>query len=227
MSQPNFPLFYLRNDVKEQLLLTSSVRGVCRLWRGLRNAGAAYNLVFECVTAKEQIATSCALMGDRCLIIGDSRGGISIFKWRHDSGQIAKVISTSGPHIFSLPSTDTYQHNPAKEDVPADLPKRLSVDTYIPHAHGSDLVSNIREDGDGGGFYSIGHDGFFCIFSSAGRLISKLKCLPIKSPDKIFVVGSGKEKSYYIGGFLGGLYLVYDIRRGYQLLRIEGGGWKR
>lgn len=209
------------------MLLTSSVRGVCRLWRGSKSTSEDYNLIFECVTAKEQIATCCTLMGDKCLIIGDSRGGISIFRWGSESSQVMEVVSSGGLTIYSLPSNDECQHNPAQEGILADDPKRLPVDMYIPHAHGSELVSNIRENCDGGGFYSVGHDGFFCIFSSAGRLISKLKCLPIKSPDKIFVVGRGKEESFYIGGFLGDLYLVYDIRRRYQVMRIEGGGWKR
>lgn len=218
--------FSIRPSTEKQLLFTSSVKGVCRLWEESTNDTAPYNLLFECVTAKNQIATCCAILKDNSLVIGDSRGGISIFRW-DDSIHKIKVPATSHLDPSNGFISEDYQQLPIQDEGPANSQCRLPADLYIPHAHGSDLVSSIKENRDGGGFYSVGHDGFFCIFTSTGSLMNKLKCLPIKSPDKIFIVGKGKEKSIYIGGFLGGLYLVYDIRRGYQLMRIEGGGWKR
>jgi hypothetical protein len=43
----------------------------------------------------------------------------------------------------------------------------------------------------------------------------------------IEIIGSGPDASIYVGGFFGGLYIIWDVRRGYQLMRVEGGSWKR
>ena len=186
---------------------------MCRLWTSNSSTESPYSLLFECVTAKEQIATCCTVLSGNCLVIGDSRGGISIFRWGMSDVSVHTGVCTGS--------------QPVRLDIPIPSQYILPIDLYIPHAHGSDLVSYLLEDYDGNGFYSVGHDGCFCVFSSTGEIVSKLKCLPIKSPDQIFVIGTKKEKSFYVGGFLGGLYIVYDIRKGYQVMRIEGGGWKR
>jgi WD40 repeat protein len=189
-------------------IVSASVRGVCRVWGpelgpglGFASAGdTSHRLLFEGSTGKENVAT-CVLLQPGAFIVGDSKGGITIF-----------TLPDSAADWSSL-SVDTKGTPPPK--------------IFIPHAHGTELVSCLESNPETGGFYSAGHDGSFCIFSGTGEIVSRLKCLPIKTPDKVFIVGRGDEISYYIGGFLGGLYLVYDIRKGYQVLRLEGGGWKR
>ena len=191
-------------------LITTSVKGICRLWGqgqgqnqgqrlDSRVNGSPNNLLSEFVTGKGQVATCCMLQKNM-LIVGDTRGGISIF-------------STSEEMLSS--SQETNSGTP----VPPQL--------FIPSAHGLDLVSCIVANNETGGFYSVGHDGNFNVYDSGGQLSNKLKCLPIKSPDQIHLLASGNELSIYIGGYLGGQYLVYDIRKGYQVMKIEGGGWKR
>ena len=191
-------------------LITTSVKGICRLWglgkgqgqgKGLGSSvnGLPNNLLSAFVTGKGQVATCCMLQKS-LLIVGDTRGGISIFN-------ISEVMLSN--------SQDTSSGTP--------IPPHI----FIPSAHGVDLVSCIVANDETGGFSSVGHDGNFNVYDSAGQLTNKLKCLPIKSPDQIHLIGSGNDLSIYIGGYLGGQYLVYDIRKGYQVMKIEGGGWKR
>jgi WD40 repeat protein len=189
-------------------LVSVSVRGVCRVWApelgpGLGSASAgdtSYRLLLECSTGKENVAT-CVHLTPRAFIVGDSKGGITIFTLPDSAADWSSLsVGTKG----TLPTS-----------------------IFIPHAHGTELVSCLESNAVTGGFYSAGHDGSFCVFTYTGEIVSRLKCLPVKTPDKIFIVGRGDEISYYIGGFLGGLYLVYDLRKGYQVLRLEGGGWKR
>lgn len=189
-------------------LVSVSVRGVCRVWEpvprsGLEAASAgdmSYRILFEGSTGKENVAT-CVLLRHRTLIVGDSKGGITIFTLPDGVVDWSALLGdTEGAHLETV---------------------------FIPHAHSTELVSCLEPNVETGGFYSAGHDGSFCIFTDTGGVISRLKCLPIKTPDKVFIVGRGDEISYYVGGFLGGLYLVYDIRKGYLVLRLEGGGWKR
>ena len=184
-----------------------SVRGVCRVWGpepgpSLESASAdkaSRRLLFEGSTGKENVAT-CVLLQPRAFIVGDSKGGITIFTLPDCATGWSSLSDMKGTHSATI---------------------------FIPHAHGTELVSCLESNIETGGFYSAGHDGSFCVFTGTGEMVNRLKCLPIKTPDKIFIVGRGDEISYYIGGFLGGLYLVYDIRKGYQVLRLEGGGWKR
>ena len=183
-------------------VVSVSVRGVCRVWGPGLGGDSPYRLLFEGSTGKENVAT-CVLLQSRAFIVGDSKGGIT---------------------IFNLPdSAADWGNFSASIDSAQIAPKS----TFIPHAHGTELVSCLETNTETGGFYSTGHDGSFCVFTGSGEIVNRLKCLPIKTPDKIFIVGKGADVSYYIGGFLGGLFLLYDIRRGYQVLRLEGGGWKR
>jgi WD40 repeat protein len=187
-------------------LITTSVKGICRLWGlgqgqglGSRVNGLPNSLLSEFVTGKGQVATCCMLQKN-ILVVGDTRGGISIFN-------ISEEMISNSQETSS--GTPIFPH------------------VFIPSAHGVDLVSCIVANDEMGGFYSVGHDGNLNVYDSAGQLSNKLKCLPIKSPDQIHLLGSGNELSIYIGGYLGGQYLVYDIRKGYQVMKIEGGGWKR
>ena len=183
-------------------LVTTSVKGICKLWGHGPDPSVSTvpsTLLLEFVTGKGQVATCCMLQHDM-LVIGDTRGGISIYNINEE------MLS----HHQESSSTTI-----------------ISPSIFIPSAHGIDLVSCVVTNHETGGFFSTGHDGNFNTYDRTGQLSNKLKCLPIKSPDQIFLVGTGNELSIYIGGYLGGQYLVYDIRKGYQVMRIEGGGWKR
>lgn len=182
-----------------------------------------YELLFECVTGKEQISTCCVLLNSNCLLIGDCRGGISIIRWKND---------------LSMPSNGHNKDDDSDKLSAFDGNNNLKsmqrnnikiVNLYIPHIHGDDLVSCIKSCSHiaNDGFCSVGHDGMFCVFSMGGELISRMSCLPIKTPNEITLIGNGASASIYIGGYLGDMYLVWDIRRGYQVIRIEAGGWRR
>ena len=196
------------SSASNRYLVTSSVKGTCRLWGAGRGQvsdqgpESSPQLLLDCVTGKGQVA-ACVLMHRDTLIVGDSRGGISIFR---------------------LGEERSSEHSAECSDKPLGM---IRADVFIPHAHGSELVSCLVGNKYTGGFYSAGHDGCVCDFTLCGDLVSKLKCLPIKSPDRIVVVGKGERASIYVGGYFGCLYLVCDVRRGYEMMRIEGGGWKR
>lgn len=189
-------------ECSSHYLVTTSVKGICKLWgQDSYSSGSTVpnTLLLEFVTGKGQVATCCMLQTDM-LVIGDTRGGISIYK-------INEVMLIHNPKSISTTI--------------------ISPSTFISSAHGIDLVSCVVPNYETGGFFSTGHDGNFNTYNSSGQLTNKLKCLPIKSPDQIFLIGTGNNLSIYIGGYLGGQYLVYDIRKGYQIMRVEGGGWKR
>jgi hypothetical protein len=230
-------------------VLSSSLKGSCKLWARRRGRGGgtdlegrdnsggasngeggnahinrkirdAYELLFECVTGKEQIATCSALLDRNCLLIGDCRGGISIYKWNdldlHNSTNSQKS------------SLHDLHKNPQESKIERSV-TLMKLNLYIPHIHGDDLVSCIKPCSriEADSFCSVGHDGMFCVFNFNGGLISRMNCLPIKTPNEITLIGKGCNASIYIGGYLGDLYLVWDIRRGYQVIRIEAGGWRR
>jgi hypothetical protein len=238
-------------------ILSSSLKGGCKLWgrrrvggRGLEERdssggglneteqrrdpygvkesdisrtirkGDEYDLLFECVTGKEQIATCCALLDRNCLLIGDCRGGISLYKWNDKDLYDLRNNQKS----FSQNLDENFQESQTQK---SDLMMQLNL--YIPHVHGDDLVSCIKPCSRirNNGFCSVGHDGMFCVYDNNGGLISRMNCLPIKTPNEITLNGEGSNASIYIGGYLGDMYLVWDIRRGYQVMRIEAGGWRR
>lgn len=62
------------------------------------------------------------------------------------------------------------------------------------------------------------------------KLISRHSTLPIKSPDGIHIMTSlsiGAIESIYISGYQSSQYILWDVKKKYELMRVEGGGWKR
>lgn len=187
----------------DSYLLTSSVKGVCRFW-GLssntnNNNGSGdgndntiatsplapippndinthkYILFFQCVTAKDQIATCCLLLSNFSLLIGDTKGGISLFKLMTINSNCADGLDLKQLQIDTIPVT-------------------IPCTTFIPSAHNIDLVSCLAEcptenhgfhsDKETNGFCSVGHDGYFCVYDSNGHLISKVSCVNVNKPGK-------------------------------------------
>ena len=82
------------------------------------------------------------------------------------------------------------------------------------------------------GFCSLGHDGFLNVYCwehsiQEYALLSRMSTLPIKTPLRVRLVGHGENLSVYVEGFQASKFHVWDIRRGYEVMRVEAGGWKR
>lgn len=167
----------------------------------------------EIVTAVEVIphSNSCDLF----IVAGDSRGTVSIFHL---------------PVSIKSPSTDSTSSTTGCMEQPLVSFSRI---------HHTDPVSCIV--GHSGGFITVGHDGMLNFFeevaqrySSSGALkwihAGRLSCLPITTPDRVVLNGGSidhRGESLIVCGYHGSLYMAWDLRRSYQLLRVEGGGWKR
>jgi hypothetical protein len=207
------------------LIVTATVKGEFTVWQLLK--GSCHQQVVttvdairsyltpgsrEIVTAVEVIphSNSC----NQYIVAGDSRGTVSIFHL---------------PMSTKSPSTDSTSPIGCMEQPLVSFSR----------IHHTDPVSCIV--GHPGGFITVGHDGMLNFFeevnhrySSSGALkwvhAGRLSCLPITTPDRVVLNGGSidyRGESLIVCGYHGSLYMAWDLRRSYQLLRVEGGGWKR
>lgn len=190
--------------------ITATIKGACSLWKLGTDASPA-SLVHTCTTPGREIVTACALIArDRFtyLVVGDARGSVS---------------------VFTLPAAD----------VSSDAP--LTPTACFMKVHGTDPVSCVEPHAQG--FVTAGHDGMLHIYHEACGAdgvyrwlhTSKRNCLPISTPDQIIIsenvesdgTGDGLGLGLYVCGYHGSAFMIWDLRRGYQVMRVEGGGWKR
>eukprot|EP01041_Mallomonas_annulata_P002280 gene2280-4437_t len=173
---------------------------------------------------KENIASMCLWIQSveeepfaALLVVGDSKGGLSVF--RFDSQSLL---------CRSSDITPTTATTPASELKPSTLP---CVWSYS-RAHGIDPVSSLTAYGERG-FISLGHDGNICIYdmtaSGEAKLLSKMTSHPISTPEQILVTGhgNGNAMTMLIAGFEGNMFQVWDLRSNVLLMSVEGGSWKR
>lgn len=184
---------------------SATMKGECSVWRV---GDTEMCKLWDFSTEKQQIACSVlhkVVNGDCFFIVGDARGGISIFSVVADTKQ-----------------ADSFQ--------------------YFHRSHGTDPVSCIVSS-HSTGFITAGHDGSICFFDvqmqgSCGgwlwQLTNSMSTLPISTPDQIFLpistttsANAIPSKSIIVAGYHGSSLIVYDVLLGYQLMRVEGGGWKR
>lgn len=183
------------------MFLSASVKGHNKLWNILTdNKDHNVESVRECFTVSKQVATCSIIINSiitktTILVIGDSRGNISIY-----------------------------------------CSESLTLLQYVAKAHGPDQLPVSYLHSFSSGFYSLGHDGFLnryeevCDIGNESilyKMASKLSCLPLKTPDQLIVSENKNNTAIYVCGYLGNVYIVWDIRNGHQLMRIEGGSWKR
>ena len=181
-------------------------------------------LSLEFLLPKENMATSQLLLpashgtveggvATYTLIVGDSRGNIVVYELT-----CATPAATTG-----ITYTILYQY-------------------MLFGVHRPELVSCITSGGPNS-FCTTGHDGYLNIFALGTtyveaddgsviqqqryKVINQLSCLPIKTPTHVSVVGEGEGTKIYVAGFLGSVFLVYDVLNGYGLFSTEGGHWKR
>ena len=194
------------------MLVTATVKGICAIWKinepTSTSSDSTVSLWCTFNTANGEIATAClvvVLPETSYLVLGDARGSLT---------------------LFSLPSL----HEDVCELTPVVVYSKL---------HGSDPVSCIARYN--AGFVTTGHDGMLHVFteiSGEGKAwahTSKRNCLPINTPDQIIVVEKtttetsrkNQDCGLYVCGYHGSVYIIWDILQGYQVLRVEGGGWKR
>ena len=147
------------------------------------------------------------------LIVGDSRGNIVVYEFA-----CATPASTVGIYYT------------------------IVCQYMLFGVHRPELVSCITACGPDS-FCTTGHDGYLNIFALRTTyvevdyrsvrqqrrytVINQLSCLPVKTPTHVSVVGEGEGTKIYVAGFLGSVFLVYDVLNGYGLFATEGGHWKR
>ena len=201
------------------LFLTMSVQGECKIWKKqLQDDELMISQELECRTAKCNIATSAALLCEsKCVAIGDCRGNVSLFRYETEptSSESSSVAIGQGLSVPPFKDTPCFQ--------------------FIPKAHGLEIVSCIQAVR--GGFCSLGYDGYLSVFSFNPQdpphcfyLTSRLPCTPIASPDQMFCTydrGAEDNWSLIVAGYQASDFIIYDIRKKYQLLKISAGGWKR
>ncbi len=201
-------------------IVTTSLRGICKLWRySSTNCDVELQAIFQ--TERFEIASSFYLKSTSIpetsyYIIGDSRGGVNLFLQNEGRNSVTKLASDAAESIIRCP------------------------DFYFNKVHATDPVSGII--GTAKGFITIGHDNSMAFFEEFTkreqlwwRMTNSMLVLPVHTPDFIHITSTGEEdriasvahSSIYLGGYHGSSYVVYDLKRNYQLLRIEGGGWKR
>ena len=183
------------------------------MWKAMNNShennGNSCQLVMECTTARKDIATAVSVYKTfRHLLVGDSRGVISVFE------------------IPFLP-----QENPEGASV-------CSIPIHSFKAHCIEPVSQIicecfdtssDQNGSIVGVYSIGHDGNLNVYvykQKKYELVARMSTFPITSPDTLVVTNHGSDLSVYVGGFQASVYQVWDIRKRFELCRFEAGSWK-
>jgi hypothetical protein len=196
-------------------LITASLKGVCSLWTfGSVGGSQVLRKTFDVITGNGEIATSaCHVHTKRSfLVLGDSRGGVSVFDL--SDLPVGSLLDSS-----SVPLCPTAVVNESR---------------FFPRVHGSDPVSCIAQCDNG--FVTAGHDGHVAIFKTLvnssrvldWEVVNRMQSLPVTTPDRLVVVEGDKGmNSLLVGGYFGHLYIVWDLLRSIQLLRIEGGGWKR
>ena len=190
--------------------LTAIAKGVCSLWSLVSLQSPT--LLFTCTTARKDIATAFYVSTVECVIIGDSRGSLSFYKACFTAPAIANL--GAGEVIDCLsPAYHFKCHSPE----PVSL-----VGGYI------DKTTGYEEEI----IVSLGHDAHVNTYrwhqeSSQYILITRLSTLPITTPDFFFFDGAGATFSTYIGGYQSSIYHLLDLQRGYELLHIDAGGWKR
>jgi hypothetical protein len=226
------------NDHHSRMFMTTSLKGICKLWNYKRNGEIHLMRVFEterCEIASSFLYKTATEFGSEYYIVGDSRGGINIFL--EDS-------CTKDVDSEELDSEDSREESPATPEKPF---------VYFNKIHATDPVSKIISTDKG--FISVGHDStmnyfeeFHTVVGTSQELVfwwqlmNTALTLPVHTCDNIHLVYGNGEKpdnssnnqrrriessSIYLSGFHGSSFLIYDIRRNYQLMRIEGGGWKR
>ena len=181
-------------------------------------------LSLEFLLPKENMATSQLLLppshseteggaATYTLIVGDSRGDIVV-----------------------------YEFGCATPDTTVGIYYTILRRYMLFGVHRPELVSCITPCGLDS-FCTSGHDGYLNIFALRTTyveanhgsviqqrrytVINQLSCLPIKTPTHVSVVGEGDVTKIYVAGFLGSVFLVYDVLNGYGLFLTEGGHWKR
>ena len=199
--------------------MSMSVQGECKLWRSCGEVTTCADMPNlyqkgEFITPKKNIATaaSCLYEANR-VIIGDCRGSISIY-----------YSSFINPVNIALENDNFAAPTPCIQ--------------FFPKVHGLEIISCIKSFPEG--FCSLGYDGFLCVFArshdsftaenSSFSVMFRLSCAPISSPDQLFCshnYDGALSPSIVVCGYQASDYVIYDIRKKYQILKVEAGGWKR
>jgi WD40 repeat protein len=235
------------------LLATFAAYGVCRFWSvddtADRRAG------FECITGgKANIATSAAHVSTspgtagQVAVSPGTAGQVAVSSQSWWQTGIFVVGDSRGCiSVFAPPSEDVTKANPVDNGMTAvQITHKLRLVHYFTNAHGTDpvacVVVNHCHMGDLCGqvaFFTAGHDGDLHIYRHAAdcrgqhcfELVAKQTCLPVRTPTFLSVlypgnVGEG-QPSVVVGGFQGSLFIVWDLSTKRELMRAEGGSWKR
>jgi WD40 repeat protein len=221
-----------------QFLVSMAAAGICRVWAVDTDTGTpkvAHSL--ECITGgRANIGTSVAYVpvcspSDQLelssqevagqFVIGDSRGSISVYSYVPNEG----AVENSGIH----------------DDNGVTAPFSAQLSQFFANAHGTDPVSALwvsptfgESNNSTTAFLSVGHDGDLHVYRRLARScdssqifehVHKLSCLPVRTPTCVHVPPT--SGSIIVGGFQGSHYICWDMASKRELMRAEGGSWKR
>ena len=188
--------------------LAAIAKGMCSFW--LLTQSQTPTLLFTCTTAKGDIATALHITMTKRVIIGDSRGSLSFY----------------APSFVPLPEDGTFtnkDHLLPAYHFKCHSPEPVSqVGGHINSVHRNEEEIIV----------SLGHDAHFNTYrwhheSGQYILTTRSSTLPITTPDFFQFYGSASTLSTYIGGYQSSTYYLLDLHCGYELLRVDAGGWKR
>eukprot|EP01038_Epipyxis_sp_PR26KG_P015877 gene15877-21527_t len=183
------------------------------------------------------------------LLIGDLRGGISFYFLTHAFlCSINQTTENVDNERVKLADSYLYRIH-GSEPVSCMIETRegfiscghdgfLCVFNFVTHNNSND---NIHSDNNNKNcdFMDISNDWkivnkYHSPMHKEWVLMNKLTCLPITTPDQVFAdyksdpfSHSTTIQSLYVAGYHGNEYIIWDIFNGYQIMRVEGGGWKR
>lgn len=200
------------------------------------------------VTGRKEIASSCLLYtyqdihsshSQSFLLVGDSRGGVNIYSIFQDSATLSDVQDNVLQPIQFFPFI--HKSDPVSALTGCHLPGGRAGEACGFYSAGHDnflaffrlhLERETREGSKGEGEEEQ------LMMRCRWSFENIVTTTPVQTPDQIIVTtnpqaeGAGNEedesnRSIFLTGYYGSSFIVYDIRRGMQILKIEGGGWKR
>lgn len=240
-------------------LLTSSVKGNCRLWKINfieDDIIMIPPLIFSCVTGRQEIASCCHLLDSQYtnlsipslslslqyLLIGDTGGSMSVFMFSNDVAFTNYSSIDFFPISFLLrihdsdPICDIKSYHQDRYLLSIGPNGYLNFYEFIPIFQEntikesfesiSDLITRIYSSSNSLLNTSI-HNVLFPL--NPIKFISKMNTLPLKSPESIisFSFNDNQQPSIIVAGYIGSVFIIWDVLQRYEYLHVEGGSWKR
>ncbi|RYY84297.1 hypothetical protein EON63_09540 [archaeon] len=204
---------------------TATTQGVCALWSIHGDGDCHVSKLLDIITQRKEIASSVLVLHThqtKHLVLGDSRGGISIYtlhtlNYTPSHTPSLSIIHTQYFHRIHAKDPVSVLHTYAGGFVSAGHDGCVCFFTYTcTHTH-------HEADGDDGDadVLTYAHKDSFVHMNT-------MSAHPVHTPDMIYIPpNTHTQLSLIVGGYHSSNYIVYDVFQNTQHMCIEGGGWKR